>query len=146
MSLFGLIIEPGRPRRYGPIDPEGAFEIFIREALIAGRVKTELPFMSQNRERIDTVRDMENRFRRRDLFRFGLLGHHFGRRLVVGKRHEDRLILRIGRSIESDDREDHHEHRVQNQRDADADEETISIVLDHGRPTLSSSVRSAIPR
>ncbi len=67
VSLFGLIIEPGRPRRYGPIDPEGAFEIFLREALIAGRVKTELPFMSHNRERMDTVRDMENRFRRCDL-------------------------------------------------------------------------------
>jgi len=67
VSLFGLIIEPGRPRRYGPIDPDGAFDIFIREALIAGRVKTELPFMAHNRSQVDAVRDMENRFRRRDL-------------------------------------------------------------------------------
>jgi len=67
VSLFGLIIEPGRPKRYGPIDPEGATEIFIREALIEGRVKTELPFIKHNREQIESIREMENRFRRRDL-------------------------------------------------------------------------------
>ena len=67
VSLFGLIIEPGRPRRYGPIDPDGATEIFIREALIDGRVKTELPFMQHNREQVESIREMENRFRRRDL-------------------------------------------------------------------------------
>ncbi|MBS3758894.1 MAG: ATP-dependent RNA helicase HrpA [Desulfobacterales bacterium] len=67
VSLFGLIIEAGRPKRYGPIDPEGAADIFIREALIGGRVKTELPFMHHNWSQVEAVRDMENRFRRRDL-------------------------------------------------------------------------------
>ncbi len=67
VSLFGLIIEPGRPKRYGPVDPEGAAEIFIREALIEGRVKKELPFMQHNREQIESIREMENRLRRRDL-------------------------------------------------------------------------------
>jgi len=66
VSLFGLIIEPGRPKRYGPVDPEGATEIFIREALIQGRVKTELPFMQHNWEQIESIREMENRLRRRD--------------------------------------------------------------------------------
>ncbi len=67
VSLFGLIIEPGRPKLYGPIDPKGAADIFIREALIGGRVKTEMPFMQHNRSQVESVRDMENRFRRRDL-------------------------------------------------------------------------------
>ena len=67
VSLFGLVVESGRPKRYGPIDPEGATEIFIREALIAGQVKTELPFMKHNWTQVEAVRDMENRFRRRDL-------------------------------------------------------------------------------
>ncbi|MFO7840139.1 MAG: ATP-dependent RNA helicase HrpA [Desulfosalsimonadaceae bacterium] len=67
VSLFGLIVEPGRPRPYGPVDPEGAAEIFIREALIGGEVKKELPFMQHNREQAESIRDMENRFRRRDL-------------------------------------------------------------------------------
>ena len=67
VSLFGLVVESGRPRRYGPVDPEGAAEIFIREALINGDVKKELPFMQHNREQVAAIRDMENRFRRRDL-------------------------------------------------------------------------------
>jgi ATP-dependent helicase HrpA len=67
VSLFGLVIETGRPVRYGPIDPEGATEIFIRQALIEGHVKKEPDFMRHNREEAEAVRDMENRLRRRDL-------------------------------------------------------------------------------
>ncbi len=67
VSLFGLIIIPRRPVLFGPVDPERATEIFIRSALLKMDVKTPLSFMSHNRALIDSVNDIENRIRRRDL-------------------------------------------------------------------------------
>ncbi|MGM0452830.1 MAG: ATP-dependent RNA helicase HrpA [Thermodesulfobacteriota bacterium] len=67
VSLYGLIIVGRRPVPYGKIDPETASEIFIREALIEGDVKTVLPFMRHNWDVADEIRDMEERIRRREL-------------------------------------------------------------------------------
>ncbi len=67
VSLFGLVIISGRTVLYGPHDPKTATEIFIRNALIEGDVKFELPFMTANRALIEDVKDMESRVRRRDL-------------------------------------------------------------------------------
>ncbi len=65
--LFGLTIVEHRPVSYGKVDPEGAAEIFVRSALIAGDVRQPPAFMAHNRALIETVTDMENRLRRRDL-------------------------------------------------------------------------------
>ncbi len=67
VSLFGLVIVSGRPVHFGPKNPEVASEIFFQSALIEGDVKNVLPFMSSNWSLIEDVRDVENRFRRRDL-------------------------------------------------------------------------------
>jgi len=67
VSLFGLIIIPGRPVSYGRINPDHATEIFIQSALIEGDVQKKLPFMLHNQNLIDDVRDMEDRIRRRDI-------------------------------------------------------------------------------
>jgi ATP-dependent helicase HrpA len=67
VSLYGLIIVPGRPVSYGPIDPEEAFGIFIRQALVTGEVKTPFGFLQHNQDLIDEIRNMEDKFRRRDI-------------------------------------------------------------------------------
>ncbi len=67
VSLFGLIFEPGRPVSYGRVDPEGASDIFIQGALVDGDVKRPFHFMVHNAKKIEEIRDMENRLRRRDL-------------------------------------------------------------------------------
>jgi len=67
VSLFGLVIVPGRPLSYGPIDPEAAFAIFIQQALIAGEVKTSFKFLKHNQGLIDEIRSVEDKFRRRDI-------------------------------------------------------------------------------
>ncbi|MGM0787683.1 MAG: ATP-dependent RNA helicase HrpA, partial [Thermodesulfobacteriota bacterium] len=67
VSLYGLIIVAGRTVPYGRIDPEEATEIFIRSALVEGDVRTVLPFMEHNRELAESIRDKENRIRRREL-------------------------------------------------------------------------------
>jgi len=67
VSLFGLIIIPGRPVSYGRINPDHAAEIFIQSALIEGDVQKKLPFMLHNQNLVDDVRNMEDRIRRRDV-------------------------------------------------------------------------------
>jgi len=67
VSLFGLIIEPGRKVSYGKVNPSEASEIFIESALVNGDVKKPFAFMQHNQRLIDDIIDIENRFRRRDL-------------------------------------------------------------------------------
>ncbi len=67
VSLFGLIIEPGRPVSYGKINRDEASDIFIRSALVEGDMRRPFGFMKYNQRLIDEIKDMENRLRRRDL-------------------------------------------------------------------------------
>jgi ATP-dependent helicase HrpA len=67
VSLFGLVIIPQRSVPYGPIDPDEATDIFIRSAIIKGRLKKPFAFMKHNQRLIDAVKGIENRIRRRDL-------------------------------------------------------------------------------
>ena len=67
LSLYGLIIVSRRPVSYGRINPFEASEIFIRNALVQGDMKTIFPFMKHNRALINGVSDIENRIRKRDI-------------------------------------------------------------------------------
>jgi len=67
VSLFGLIIVADRKVSYGKVDPDGASDIFIQSALINAEVKKPLAFMKHNQALIDGIKDVENRFRRRDI-------------------------------------------------------------------------------
>ncbi|MBW2607956.1 MAG: ATP-dependent RNA helicase HrpA [Deltaproteobacteria bacterium] len=67
VSLFGLVIEPGRPVSYGKINRDEASEIFVRSALVEGDMRRPFDFMKHNKRLIDEIKDMENRLRRRDL-------------------------------------------------------------------------------
>jgi ATP-dependent helicase HrpA len=67
VTLFGLIIAAGRKVSYAKVNPDEAASIFVQSALVNGDVKKPLAFMRHNRELIDEIQDMENRFRRRDL-------------------------------------------------------------------------------
>ncbi|MEM6985123.1 MAG: ATP-dependent RNA helicase HrpA [Pseudomonadota bacterium] len=65
--LYGLIVNPKKRVNYGPIDPSGAREIFIREALVAGEFNTQGGFLAHNLELVDGVRQLEDKSRRRDI-------------------------------------------------------------------------------
>ncbi len=67
VSLFGLVIVPGRPVSYGRIDPEESSRVFIRSALVEGNVKQNLPFLAHNRMLMERLSAMEDKVRRRDL-------------------------------------------------------------------------------
>lgn len=66
VTLYGLTIDR-RLRPYGPINPDEATEIFIRNALIQGDVRQPLPFMKHNLHQMAQVEEMQDRLRRRDL-------------------------------------------------------------------------------
>ena len=53
--------------QYGPLAPEEARAIFIREALVRGDFHTRAAFFRHNRELIDEVEALESKSRRRDI-------------------------------------------------------------------------------
>lgn len=67
LSLYGLVLVPKRRVNYGPINPRQAREIFIREALVEGRYRTQAKFFQYNRRLIDEVKALEAKARRRDI-------------------------------------------------------------------------------
>ncbi len=65
--IYGLLIEGGRRVNYASINPAESREIFIREALVEGRMQTGVEFIRKNRQLIEFYRQQEERERRRDL-------------------------------------------------------------------------------
>lgn len=68
ISLYGLVLIPRRRIHYGAIAPAESREIFIREALIAGRYPTtSASFLQHNRRLVAEVCQLEAKLRRRDI-------------------------------------------------------------------------------
>jgi len=67
INLFGLILASGRRMHYGPMEPELARELMIREGLVAGELTREPEFVIANRERLQRLEEMEHKLRRRDI-------------------------------------------------------------------------------
>ncbi|MGQ3002279.1 MAG: ATP-dependent RNA helicase HrpA [Hydrogenophaga sp.] len=66
-TLYGLVIYSNRRTDYGKVDPAGAREIFIREALVAGEWETRLPFLAANQKLVRQVAELEHKSRRQDV-------------------------------------------------------------------------------
>ena len=49
------------------MDPAGARDIFIREALVAGDWETRLPFLAANQKLVKQVAELEHKSRRQDV-------------------------------------------------------------------------------
>ncbi len=66
-TLYGIPIYHNKRVPYARVDPAGAREIFIREALVAGEWETRLPFVAANRRTISEVQELEHKARRQDV-------------------------------------------------------------------------------
>ncbi|WP_068168758.1 ATP-dependent RNA helicase HrpA [Hydrogenophaga taeniospiralis] len=66
-TLYGLVVYHNRRTDYGRVDPVGAREIFIREALVAGEWETRLPFLAANQKLVKQVAELEHKSRRQDV-------------------------------------------------------------------------------
>src|SRR4051812_12985525 len=67
VTLYGLPIVTGRRVAYGRIAPVLSRELFTRRALVEGEWDARHAFVEENRRRIEEVRALEERTRRRDL-------------------------------------------------------------------------------
>ena len=67
VSLYGLPLATARRVSYGAVEPLAAHEIFVQEALVAGRSRIDLPFVAANRALKAQVEGLEARIRRRDI-------------------------------------------------------------------------------
>ncbi|WP_051532352.1 ATP-dependent RNA helicase HrpA [Brackiella oedipodis] len=66
-TLYGLPIYNGRKVGYQRIDRAKAREVFIREALVAGRLLHPLPFLKKNLQLTADIERMEHKARRQDI-------------------------------------------------------------------------------
>ena len=67
VSLYGLQLASARRVSYGAVAPLAAHEIFVQEALVAGRSSINTPFVVANRALAAQVEGLEARIRRRDI-------------------------------------------------------------------------------
>ena len=67
IALFGLVLAPKRPVHYGRIDPPGAHELFVRQALVTGEIDTRASFLSANLATLEQAREEEAKLRRAGL-------------------------------------------------------------------------------
>ena len=69
-TLYGLIVYHNRRVDFSKIDPSGAREVFIREALVAGNWSPDeksVPFLQANIKMIAKVEELEHKSRRQDV-------------------------------------------------------------------------------
>jgi ATP-dependent helicase HrpA len=66
-TLYGIVVYNNRRVNYGQVDPAGAREIFIREALVQGEWETRLAFLAANQKTIRQVEELEHKSRRQDV-------------------------------------------------------------------------------
>jgi len=66
-TLYGLVVYANRRTDYSRVDPAGARELFIREALVGGDWDTRLPFLAANQRLVKQVMEMEHKSRRQDV-------------------------------------------------------------------------------
>ena len=67
VTLFGLVIVPKRAVAYGQIDEQASHDIFIREALVQGSIRTKGAFLKYNQNLIAEISELEDKSRRRDI-------------------------------------------------------------------------------
>jgi len=66
-TLYGIVVYANRRVNFGNVDPKGAREIFIRQALVEGDWESKLPFIAHNRKLLAQVEELEHKSRRQDV-------------------------------------------------------------------------------
>jgi ATP-dependent helicase HrpA len=67
VSLYGLMLVSERRIDYGPISPDEAHEVFVREGLVEGGARIEAHFLEANRRLRLRLERLEAKLRRRDI-------------------------------------------------------------------------------
>jgi len=102
-TLYGLPLYVGRRVHYGPIDPERAREVFIREALVNGDWDSRAPFFLHNRKLIQEIEQLEHKSRRPDVLVDDELIYAFYDSLIPEGIHDGRALDAWRREAERGD-------------------------------------------
>ncbi|MCC2615525.1 ATP-dependent RNA helicase HrpA [Aestuariibacter halophilus] len=65
--LYGLTLVAGRNVAYANVDPALCHTLFIREALVNGETRLNMPFLAHNQQMVADVQQLEDKSRRRDI-------------------------------------------------------------------------------
>ncbi len=66
-TLYGLLLNPKKRVHYGPMAPDEARTVFIRQALVEGEFDTRAPFFAHNHKLIHDIEALEHKSRRPDV-------------------------------------------------------------------------------
>ncbi len=100
VSLYGLELVANRTVNFGNVDPILARDVFIRDALVAGRLRTHAPFLQHNMDLVGRVRAEEAKLRRRDLLGDEILRVDFYDRRVPMDVHSGPLFEKWRRQMD----------------------------------------------
>ena len=67
VTVYGLPVASGRPRRAAAVAPDAARELFALEALVRGDPRVQAPFLARNAQRVRQVEARQGKHRRMDL-------------------------------------------------------------------------------
>ena len=67
VTLYGLVVVSRRRVPYGPVDPQAARELFIREGLVHGQLATQGAFLRHYRDLKHEIEELEHKSRRHDV-------------------------------------------------------------------------------
>ncbi|MDR2016637.1 MAG: ATP-dependent RNA helicase HrpA, partial [Burkholderiales bacterium] len=67
VQLYGLTLVARRPVSFSRVDPGAAREVFVREALVSGNLRTKGAFLAHNRQLVDDIAELEHKARRQDV-------------------------------------------------------------------------------
>src|SRR5690625_7967216 len=67
LSLHGLVLVERRRVHYGPHDPAGAREVFVRHALVRGEISFSTGFLKKNAALVRELAEHEHKRRRHDV-------------------------------------------------------------------------------
>ncbi len=96
-TLYGLVVYAQRRVPYGPLNPEHAREIFLREALVEGELDTRAPFFAHNQRLVREIRELEHKTRRLDVLVDDELIFAFYDQLVPADVHTARAVREVAR-------------------------------------------------
>jgi ATP-dependent helicase HrpA len=103
VSLYGLDVVKRRRIDFGKVDPEASREIFIRSALVEGKLRSPAPFLRHNADVVRRIEALGERSRRRDIAVDEQAMFSFFDRLVPGDVRSASSFDRWRRHVESKD-------------------------------------------
>ena len=92
--LYGLALREKNPVDYGKLDPAGARDVFLDQALVLDQINSKAAFLAENRRFLAELRKQEEKFRRPELIVNEREIHHFYDQQIPGEVSSTRQLER----------------------------------------------------